>query len=396
MIKFLRSLIPFLLALALPAFSAPNPENKIVGYYVSWDARRKPPFLPKAINGNLITHLNYAFAKVDAAGTITLLAPKEDIGSTETNWKSLKDYKGNFLAIKQLKKQYPHLKTLISFGGWTLSEPFSALAASPTARAHFIEEIIAFCKKFDFDGLDIDWEYPCLALHGGRPQDKQNFTLFLSDIYTAAKKQKPPLLLTIAGPATVTRYQELEIENIHKYVDWINLMSYNFHGPSKGKGDEVTNHHAPLFSTKIGNPLLNTNTTVQYYLSKGVPSKKIVIGLPLYGRTYSLVTTSSDGLHSQYKGAGKGTTVEGVRSLADIRRNFVGKYTRHWDAQAQAPYLYSAKNKEFITYDDDQSLATKCLYIKKNQLGGAMVWQLGWDARPDWPALRVIHSVLQN
>ncbi len=369
---------------------------KLVGYYVSWDARRKPPFFPQEIDGNLITHLNYAFAKVDATGAISLLAPQQDIGFAETDWKTLKSYGGNLQAIYQLKKKYPHLKTLISFGGWTLSEPFSSLADSPKARKRFTEELVAFCKKFHFDGVDIDWEYPCFAGHGGRPQDKQNFTLLLSDIYTAAKKQKPPLLVSIASPATVSRYQEIELDNIHKYVDWINLMSYNFHGPSKGSGDEVTNHHAPLFPTKIGNPLHNTDTSVQHYLSKGVPGKKIVIGLPLYGRTYSLTKATSDGLHIEYKGAGKGTSIKGVRSLADIKRNFLGKYTRYWDHQAQVPYLYCPQNKEFITYDDEQSLAAKCQYVKKNHLGGVMVWQLGWDMRPDWSALRVIDSALHE
>lgn len=373
-----------------------EPEYKIVAYYVSWDARRKPPFYPKEINGNLLTHLNYAFAKVDANGSISLLSPKDDIGSAQTDWKSIKKYEGNLLQLKNLKKKYSHLKTLISFGGWTLSDNFSALSASPKARKQFAQECVEFCKKFHFDGIDIDWEYPCLESHGGKPDDQKNFTLLLTDLYSAAKKQQPPLLVTIAGPATSTRYEKIDIGDVHKHVDWINLMCYNFHGPWGGKDDKVTNHHSALFPTKMGSASLNIDAAVKYYVSKGVPKKKLVIGMPLYGRSYAISSATSNGLYSNYSGAGKGTTVEGIRSFADIKLHLVNSYKRYWDDEAKAPYLYDPKTKHFVTYDDEKSLGIKCDYIKSQKLGGAMLWQLGWDTRPGWDALHVIYRSCQN
>jgi chitinase len=255
---------------------------------------------------------------------------------------------------------------------------------------------VAFCKKFQFDGVDIDWEYPCLEAHKGRPEDQKNFTLLLAELHAAAKKQQPQLLITIAGPATATRYEKIEVSALHRYVDWINLMCYNFHGPWGGKDDKVTNHHSALYATKLGSTTLNIDATVRYYLSQGVPKKKLVVGMPLYGRSYALTTATSDGLHSGYNGAGKGTTVEGIRSFSDIKINLVNKYKKFWDEQAKAPYLYDPKTKHFVTYDDEKSLGIKCDYIKAHGLGGAMVWELGWDTRPGWDAMRVVYRALQK
>lgn len=285
---------------------------------------------------------------------------------------------------------------MISFGGWTLSDNFSAIAASTKARKLFASECVAFCKKFNFDGIDIDWEYPCLVSHNGKPEDQKNFTLLMAELHTAAKKQQPPLLVTIAGPATSTRYEKIDIQDLHRYVDWFNLMCYNFHGPWGGKDDKVTNHHSALYATKNGSNSLNIDATVRYYLSKGVPKKKLVVGIPLYGRSYANSSASPDGLHSNYKGAGKGTTVEGIRSFADIKLNLANTYKKYWDDQAKAPYLYDPKTKNFVTYDDERSLALKCDYIKNQKLGGAMLWELGWDTRPGWDAMHAIFRAFQH
>ena len=382
--------------LSIESHAAINPDYKIVGYYVSWAVKRSPPFPPKDIDGSLLTHLNYAFAKIEPNGRISLFSPKDDLGAAKADWRTIEKYQGNLLQLKSLKKKFPHLKTLLSIGGWTLSDNFSAVAASSKTRKQFADDCVAFCKKFQFDGIDIDWEYPCMELHKGRPDDQRNFTLLLKDLYAAAQKQQPPLLISIAGPGTSTRYEKLELAEIHKYVDWINLMCYNFHGPWGGKDDKVTNHHSALYPTKLGSASLNIDTTVKHYVSKGVPKKKLVVGMPLYGRSYAISSATLDGLHSDYSGAGKGTTSIGVRSFADIKLNLANTYKKHWDDQAKAPYLFDPKTKHFVTYDDEKSLGIKCDYIKTHGLGGAMLWELGWDTRPGWDAMHVIYRAFQG
>lgn len=365
---------------------------KVIGYYPNWAMYRQPSFQPKDIDAQLLTHINYAFVKVDTRGNLILFDSWADI-EHRTDWSSEKPYWGNFLQLKELKKKNPHLKTLFSVGGWTLSDPFSALAADEQARRNFVDQFIKFCEKYDFDGIDIDWEYPGFAEHSGRPEDKQNFTQLLMELHQAAKGHEPPLLVTIAAPAGPSHYRNMEVGVIHQYLDWINLMGYDFHGPWGGSEDTITHHHSALYPTEKGNPQFNVDNAVNYYLLEGVPSHKLVVGMPLYGRSYA----NADGLYGAYKGVGEGTTSEaGLRFFSDIKQNLLSTYVRFWDDDAKVPYLYHPTKRQFISYDDEESLALKCQYVKSHQLGGAMVWELGLDTYPNWDAMKTIHRTLNR
>lgn len=385
LLSYLMSCMIFLQALGAETF-------KIVGYYPNWAIYRQPAFQPKDINATLLTHINYAFVKVDVQGNLILFDSWADT-DYRNDWNSEKPYWGNFLQLKELKEKHPHLKTLFSVGGWTLSDAFSALAASQEARQNFIQQCISFCEKYGFDGVDIDWEYPGFAEHSGRPEDKQNFTILLKELDQAVKAHHPPLLVTIAAPAGPWHYKNMEVDIIHQYLDWINIMGYDFHGPWGGEEDGMTHHHAALYPSEKGNPLLNVDSAVNYYLLQGVPHHKLVVGMPLYGRSYA----GADGLYSPYQGVGEGTTSEaGIRFFSDIKQNLLSSYTRYWDDDAQVPYLYHPGKRQFISYEDEKSLAIKCHYIRNYQLGGAMVWELGLDTRPSWNAMKTIHQTLNQ
>jgi chitinase len=386
----------FFLLITLIAFFGPllaeSEEYKVVGYYPNWGIYRTPSFKPNDINFDLVTHINYAFAKVDVAGNIHLFDSWADV-EYRSDWNTEKPYWGNFQQLTEIKKRHPHIKTLISIGGWTLSDTFSSLAENPRARANFAESAIKFCKQYGFDGIDIDWEYPGFAEHSGRSQDKENFTLLLAELREAAKAENPSLLVTIAAPAGPFHYKNIEVEEIHPYLDWINLMTYDLHGPWGDSDNRITNHHSPLFPPAAGSADLSVYTAVQYYLTQGVPAKKLVIGMPLYGRVFA----NSNGLHTPYKGAGSGTTQEaGMRFFYDIKQNLLNTYGYFWDEQAQVPYLYNSQNKEFVTYENEESLRIKSKFIKQLGLGGAMVWELGLDNRPSWEALHGIVDELRN
>ena len=240
-----------------------------------------PPFKPQDINPDLITHINYAFAKTDVAGNISLFDEWAAVGY-RSDWQTEKPFWGNFYELQLLKQKHPKLKILISIGGWTLSDPFSAMASKPEARNNFVQNALKFCKKYNFDGIDIDWEYPGFAEHSGRPEDIQNFTLLLSELYQAAKDHNPPLLVTIAAPAGPSHMRNIQLDQIHHYVDWINLMTYDFHGPW---GEPITNHNAPLYAPAEGDPLLCVEAAVAGYVAQGFTYDKIILGIPLYGRT---------------------------------------------------------------------------------------------------------------
>lgn len=376
------------LLILLLTFLQPIHAYHVIGYYPSWALYRSPSFKPSDIDARLVTHINYAFAKVTKDGTIELVDSWADV-EYRSDWNSTKPYWGHFRALSDLKKSHPYIKTLISIGGWTLSDTFSELADSAHTRANFAQNAVQFCKQYDFDGVDIDWEYPGFSEHGGHPKDKQNYTLLLEEL--AMRLQPEGLLLTIAAPAGSFHYKNIEVEKIHHYVDWINLMTYDLHGPWQDGDNKVTNHQAALFSPKEANSTLCITACVDYYLSKGVPSKKLVLGMPLYGRVYS----NAKGLYQPYKGAGSGTTQEaGIRFFYDIKKNLLPRLTPHWDSDAQASYLYDPQTEEFITFDNEQALKTKCHYIKEMELGGAMVWELGQDVRPGFDAMRTIKKEL--
>lgn len=365
---------------------------KIVGYYPNWAIYRSPSFKPQDIDFSLVTHINYAFAKVDKQGNIHLFDSWADT-DYRSDWNTEKPYWGNFRAFHDLKQKYPHVKTLISIGGWTLSDTFPSLAANPAARANFARNVVDFCKRYDFNGVDIDWEYPCFPEHGGGPKDKENFTLLLAELYHVVKSTDSKLLITIAAPAGPSHYRNMEIDKIHPYLDWINLMTYDLHGPWGDSDNQVTNHQSALFPPAIGHPDLSIASTVRYYLEQGVPAKKLVLGMPLYGRVFA----NTSGLHKPYHGPGTGTTAEvGMRFFYDIKQNLLKNYQRFWDEKAQIPYLYNPSNKEFVTYDDEESLCNKSKFIKQLGLGGAMVWELGLDVRPSWDAMHAITDELKK
>lgn len=405
-------------------------NSKIVVYYASWSRYWKPPansnqtgdFSPKSIQADNITHINYAFIKPLPANELEKLTEK-DLNDVHTfrkiltdpwadieigqNWSNPEKYAGNIGELNDLKKQYPHLKTLISVGGWTLSDQFSQIAANPIARTNLFKLLINFCKYYNFDGIDFDWEYPVFEEHGGRPEDKKNFTIFLSEIYNMAKKEKNPLLVTIAAPAGADHMQNIEFDKIHLYLDWINVMTYDFHGPWGGGADSVTNHTAPLYATKVGDKRYNVDFAINYYLANKVPANKIVLGLNFNGRSYGNVESDTDGLFSSYKGPGPGTIEDGVMAFPQLPTFDLKTlkasgglldqgYKRYWDDISKVPYLFGNPggrfNKVFITYDDLQSFKIKIEYLKKQGLAGVMFWQLDWNV---WPTLAEIKRLLE-
>ncbi len=368
--------------LALPTVAA---QKKFIGYYPAWAVYRTPAISPSSLDASKITHINYAFAKPNKDGTVTLF----------DEWADTQKDGGNFKQLNDLKKKYSSLKVLISIGGWTLSDNFPTIAANANLRKIFAQQCVNFCKKYNFDGIDIDWEFPGFKEHQGTPADKQNFTLLLKELYEQAKKQSPQLLVTIAAPAAIDRINDIELDKIKQYVDWINIMAYDFNGPW-APGNSVTNHNAPLYPPEQ-NPSMCVDKAVSYYLEQGVPASQLVVGLPLYGRSFAGVNQTPTGLFSSYSGPGKGTVEPGIRSFADLKQNVIpsGTYKQYRDEKAMVPYLYDKKQQEFISYDDEESLKKKVQYLKEKGCAGGMVWDLSQDT-PNWDGVTAIKNELDR
>ncbi|MEE2886654.1 MAG: glycoside hydrolase family 18 protein [Planctomycetota bacterium] len=382
----------------LPAIldaQAGSQPRRIVGYYTSWSVYARNYHVAQ-IPGDKITHINYAFANL-TAGKIVLGDRYADIDKfyPGDSW-APGALRGNFNQLHKLKQKHPQLRTLISIGGWTWSGNFSDAVLTQSARRVFAQSCVDFIVQYGFDGVDLDWEYPGGGGLGGntsRPQDPQNFTLFLQELRSQldarGKTNNTRYLMTIAAGAGPSKIAKLEVEKIHPLLDWINIMTYDYHGPWKGAGNPVTNFNAPLHPSSADPTQapfktdFNIARSVALYLARGVPRGKLQVGLAFYGRGYGGVSASSStGLFASYTGVpGRGTWENGVFDFDDIASNYAGKngYTVRRDSESRCPWVYSPTARIMISYDDRQSIEDKVWFIKGAGLGGAMFWEFSGD-----------------
>jgi len=317
--------------------------------------------------------------------------------------------RGNFNQLLQLKEAHPHLITMISVGGWTLSGRFSDVALTQASREKFATSAINFMKRYGFDGVDIDWEYPVgggLASNVTRPQDKQNYTLLLQELRRQLDAQAAidgrHYYLTIAAPGGDDKIANLEPAGIAAAVDWINVMAYDF----AGGWETTTGHHAPLYSPEgpdAPNPstLWSVDGALNQYLAAGVQPEKLVVGVPFYGRGWVGVPSTNLGLNQSANGLPQGTWESGMFDYWDLMEKITRQpevYQVYDDTASRSSFLYAPNdNRLWVTFDDRFSMQRKVDYIKANQLGGVMFWELSGDTRePSTSLLEVIHQGLNG
>jgi chitinase len=371
----LRAVLVLLAGLAVGgAWHAPAPAFNVIGYYADWTAGRYPL---AGIPADKLTHVNYAFAKIGADNTLTWNAAAAVEQPYPGDCSDPGCPHGLFNQITLVKKAHPHLKFIMSVGGWTDSGPFYEMAATEAGRQAFVDSCTAFLKAYpQFDGIDIDWEHPVVGgLQPGQPRDAHNYVLLLAALRRALG---PNRLLTVAVSASPRGIEPLEYAEMSASLDWVNVMTYDFHtgGARAGFNAALYNHDDP------SNPKLNLHDAVQAILAKGVPRNKLVAGVPFYGRGWRGVESSAPWT------AGTGSLqVGGYRIIAEKFLNAPG-YVRYWDDVAKVPWLYNAESKEWISYDDAQSMRLKGEYVAAQSLSGAMFWELSNDDGTLLDALR--------
>ncbi len=330
---------------------------RIIGYFTSWGVAARGYSVAR-IPADQLTHINYAFSAISPLGKCALGDPSADtqrfysIRDSVDKTADIKDGPhGTFNQLLKLKKKYPHIKVLISIGGWTGSSAFSDVSATPEARQKFVQSCVElyFQKHAGvFDGVDVDWEYPVDGgMRPGRPEDKQNYTLLLEEFRKQLDAQGQAdggrqYLLTIAAPANHKLMGFFELDRIVQYLDWINLMTYDFHGG----WDKATNFNAPLYksSNDPSAPAIrdtyNVDATVQAYLAAGIPAHKLVIGIPFYGRGWQGVPDVDHGLYQPASGPAASNLEPGAFTYSQIVKSYLPQYTRYWHDEAGVPWLY--------------------------------------------------------
>ncbi|KYM95213.1 Chitotriosidase-1, partial [Cyphomyrmex costatus] len=343
--------------------------DQVVCYYGSWAGYRNSDgrFDISHIDPKLCTHLIYSFVGINKNGDIRVMDPYNDLPD---------DYgKNGFGKFVELRKKSPNAKMMVAIGGWSEgSDGFSTVVNNPSLRAKFVKNAVAFVKKYHFDGFDVDWEYP--NQRGGKKEDLQNFVNVLKELKTELKKSNLLLSIAVGAPESLASQSYKPIKSVCDNVDFVNLMTYDL----AGTWEQVTGHHAGLYAHKSGHKL-NVDAAVQYWLNNGCSSKKLIVGVPLYGRAFTLADKNKHGLEAPSIGpatAGPYTQEGGYLGYNEIcvlLKQGGWKVEHHKDQRT--PYAY--KNNQWIGYDDKTSIKEKVDYIKKKNLGGAMVWSIDTD-----------------
>jgi chitinase len=371
---------------------APNGDSSqkpvVMAYYVP-----ESPFEPEKIPVEKLTHIIYSFTHV-IDGEMKFKNPEEAGTKLE--------------ALVAQKQRNPKLKVMIACGGWG-ADGFSDMALTAESRKKFIQSAQTFLKQYDLDGMDMDWEYPGISGAGtmARPEDMQNFTALMKGLREMLDTFETPKLLTFASAGWKRYYDHIEMEEVMKYADYTNVMTYD-----QVSGVSIfTGHHTPLGhvpdSTIKGTPFQvhldslhragesldgdpdSVEKIVDYLLVKGVDPKQIVIGAAFYGRVWKGVPPQNKGLYQRSKGLHIGWMAYG-----QIRQTYErdSAFQRYWDDGAQAPYMYNPHDSLLLSYDDTVSVALKTKYAKNKGLGGIMFWELGNDTKEKGSLLDAIHK----
>lgn len=209
------------------------------------------------------------------------------------------------------------------------------------------------------------------AGHPFRSEDRENFTKLLKELHTQFKGEKSStgrkLLLTIAAGAGNEYLDHTEMAKAQKYLDTVNLMSYDYYEPSSGP---ITGHHAPLFTNPADPQKVSADSSVGAFEKAGVPARKLVLGVPFYGHMWGEVPDSNHGLYQSGKSIPNAYAPFSLIESSMLNQGF----TRYWDSTSSAPYLYSPEKHVFVSYEDEESLAAKCKYVLTHKLGGIMFW----------------------
>lgn len=354
-------------SLAASAATAKSGVPVVVGYVFP----QNTVLQPGEIDARALTRINFAFARIRDGRMETMFAQDAE----------------NLAMLTALRRKNPSLTVLVSVGGWLGSGGFSDAALTKTSRRKFIDSVMEFLKRYDLDGLDVDWEYPGLvgSGHKFRAADKRNFTLLLAELrqrFDAEKQQGGRrLYLTIAAGATQDFLDHTEMARVARLVDTVNLMSYDYYEPDD---DRMTGHHAPLFTNPDDPKKVSADNSVKAFEQAGVPAGKIVLGVPFYGHEWGDVSDRAHGLYQ------RGKKIPGdYAPYSVIASTMLGHgFTRYWDATSSVPYLYNAEKRIFVSYEDPESIAAKGHYVLAHGLRGIMFWDYESD-----PSGTLLHAV---
>ena len=315
--------------------------QRVVGYYPYW---MQGSFQPNDLDLETFTHINHAFAWPDEAGQI--ISPNGMLDP------SIADH------IHSNNR-----KIILSLGGWGAAQTAGFVSSTSTSelRSQFIANIIDKMITYGYDGVDIDWEHPQSITQ------KNNLTKFIEELDSTLYELDPQFLVTRAVPTSNWSGQWYDFSSLRPHVDFFNAMTYDIHGSWSSNAG----HNSPLYQSPPGDPDGSVETGINYLAnSRGIPNSKLNMGIPFWVKKYNA---------SQINGSFSGSVVD--MHYSEILPLIDNGWDYQWDNNAKCPYLIKNDQSQIITYDNPLSIQRKSEFAKDRNLGGVMVWALGYDAQ---------------
>ncbi|KAF5235193.1 hypothetical protein FAUST_7246 [Fusarium austroamericanum] len=347
-----------------------SPVNAV--YFTNWGIYGRN-FQPQDLPASEITQVLFAFLNVKPDGTVYTGDAYADLEKHYQGDRWDDQEENAYGCVKQLfllKKTHRHLKVILSIGGWTWSTNFPSAAGTRENRIRFSKSAVTLMKDWGFDGIDVDWEYP------NDENEATNFDLLLQavrdelDSYASQNAPGHHFLLSIAAPAGPEKYKKLHLDKISNIVDQINIMAYDY----SGSWDSASGHNANLFPYKASTNPYNSDKAINDYIDAGVPAEKIVLGMPIYGRSFE----GNLGIGKSFSDVGQGSWERGVWDYKALPKP--GAEIKY-DEEAQAYYSYDSIMHELISYDTPEEVEKKVDYVLKHGLGGSMFWEASGDKK---------------
>ncbi|GAB3969995.1 glycoside hydrolase family 18 chitinase [Streptomyces sparsus] len=374
----------------------PPPGDHInLGYFIEWGVYGRNYHVKNLVtsgSAEKLTHINYSFGNVQGgkctmgdayAATDKAYSAAESVDGKADTWDQ--PLRGNFNQLLKLKKMYPHIKVLWSFGGWTWSGGFGDAMKNPQAFAKSCHDLVNDSRWAGvFDGIDLDWEYPNAC---GATCDTSGPAV-MKTMMQAFRSQFGKQLVTAAITADASsggKIDAADYAGAAQYTDWYNVMTYDFFGAWAKTGP--TAPHSPLKAYDgIPQQGFNSDAAIQKLKAKGVPAKKLLLGIGFYGRGWTGVTQSAPG--GTATGAAPGTYEAGIEDYKVLKNKCPVTGTI-------AGTAYAHCGNEWWSYDTPQTIAGKMAYAKQQGLGGAFFWETTGDTA-NGELITAIHNGLNG
>ncbi|KAL8350543.1 hypothetical protein RB598_005715 [Gaeumannomyces tritici] len=350
-----------------PKGSSSDIQKRVIGYYEGWAHDRKCQDMDfNKIPVGAFTHLYFSFAFI-TPGDFNI-APMDDLDPEL------------FTKFTEVKKRNSGLQTVVALGGWTFNDPgpfqtvFSDLVGSKENRGKFIENLFAFMRKFAFDGVDFDWEYPGADDRGGKPDDGKNFVTFLKELNDYNKKQTRHYVVSFTAPTSYWYLRHFDLKVVD-YVDFVNVMSYDLHG--------IWDRENPIGN----NVLAHTNLTeikmaFELFWRNDVPPSKLNLGFGFYGRSFQLSDPSCYKPGCKFKGGaapGPCSKNSGTLTYREIQQVIKDNKLKPYHLKEEAVKYITWNGDQWISYDDEETFQAKIKWANEIGLGGMLIWAVDQD-----------------